>query len=113
MGRLRTLPPRVKPAATRIAPQRPRERGRNESGQWLYGRRWRKARALFLSKHPLCLHCQAEGRVTAACEVDHIRPHRGDERLFWDESNWQGLCKPHHSAKTARSDGGFSNPHAA
>lgn len=25
--------------------------------------------------------------------VDHRRPHRGDERLFWDRSNLQSLCK--------------------
>jgi len=41
--------------------------------------------------------------------VDHIVPHRGDRALFWDTSNWQPLCKPHHDAKTAREDGGFGN----
>jgi 5-methylcytosine-specific restriction endonuclease McrA len=35
-----------------------------------------------------------------AAEVDHIRAHNGDLRLFWDRSNWQGLCKPCHSRKT-------------
>jgi 5-methylcytosine-specific restriction protein A len=29
--------------------------------------------------------------------------------LFWDRSNWQGLCHPCHSAKTATEDGGFGN----
>jgi 5-methylcytosine-specific restriction protein A len=24
--------------------------------------------------------------------VDHIVPHRGDKKLFWDSSNWQALC---------------------
>ena len=32
--------------------------------------------------------------------MDHIRAHNGDLRLFWDRSNWQGLCKPCHSRKT-------------
>ena len=24
-------------------------------------------------------------------EVDHIAPHRGDLRQFWDKRNWQGI----------------------
>jgi 5-methylcytosine-specific restriction protein A len=27
---------------------------------------------------------------------DHIEPHRGDDRLFWDENNLQTLCKGCH-----------------
>jgi len=30
--------------------------------------------------------------------------------MFWDERNWQALCKPCHDAKTAREDGGFGRP---
>jgi 5-methylcytosine-specific restriction protein A len=40
--------------------------------------------------------------VVLATVVDHIVPHRGDQRLFWDEANWAALCKPCHDAKTAR-----------
>ena len=72
-----------------------------------YGHRWRKARASFLRMHPLCVMCQAEGLTVAATVVDHINPHRGDQRLFWDSSNWQPLCKPCHDKKTATEDGGF------
>lgn len=36
--------------------------------------------------------------------VDHIVPHRGDEKLFWDESNWQALCKRCHDSKTMTED---------
>ncbi|WP_232338165.1 MULTISPECIES: HNH endonuclease [Bordetella] len=32
------------------------------------------------------------------------------QRLFWDTSNWQGLCWSCHSIKTAREDGGFGHP---
>ncbi len=50
--------------------------------------------------------------MTAATDVDHIQPHRGDMTLFWDSSNWQPLCHRHHAQKTAREDGGFGNtPH--
>lgn len=65
-----------------------------------YNARWRQARLLFLRKHPLCAQCQREGRITPATVVDHIIPHRGDQQLFWDESNWQPLCKSCHDKKT-------------
>lgn len=67
-----------------------------------YGRKWRLLSKAFLYRHPLCVHCQAEGKNLLAEEVDHIQPHRGDADLFWNQDNWQPLCKSHHSAKTAR-----------
>ena len=51
----------------------------------------------------------ATGRTVPAVDVDHIRPHKGDPTLFWDPQNWQSLCKPCHSAKTVKQDGGFGN----
>ena len=45
-----------------------------------------------------------EGRYRKASVVDHIIPHRGDEALFWDRSNWQALCHRHHSIKTRTHD---------
>lgn len=77
--------------------------------QGMYGREWRKARAIYLSEHPLCVHCKDAGRVKAAVVVDHIQPHRGDYGLFWDRGNWQALCVMHHNVKTATEDGGFGN----
>ena len=59
-------------------------------------------RAAFLAQHPLCAACQAQGRVVRATVVDHVVPHRGDQVLFWDETNWAPACKPCHDAKTAR-----------
>lgn len=72
-----------------------------------YGSRWQKARIGWLHSHPLCAHCEAAGLTVAANEVDHITPHKGDMQLFWDNTNWQSLCKPCHSAKTVKEDGGF------
>ena len=69
-----------------------------------YGSRWRRARKRFLEKHPLCVECQKEGRYVKATVVDHIVPHRGAPLLFWDESNWQPLCKHHHDVKTMTAD---------
>jgi len=42
--------------------------------------------------------CEADGRLTPANVVDHIKPHRGDRDLFWDSDNWQSLCKIHHDS---------------
>lgn len=68
------------------------ERARGTAAERGYDRAWAAARARYLREHPLCVHCLAKGRTTPARVVDHIRPHRGDQQLFWDESNWQSLC---------------------
>ena len=65
-----------------------------------YDAKWRRARKLFLQRHPLCANCLSQGALTPATVVDHIVPHRGDHRLFWDEQNWQPLCKACHDRKT-------------
>jgi 5-methylcytosine-specific restriction enzyme A len=67
-----------------------------------YGKAWQKASKGYLRKHPLCAACWLTGIVREATVVDHVQPHRGDERLFWLSSNWQSLCKPCHDAKTRR-----------
>lgn len=72
-----------------------------------YDRKWQRVSKAFLRSHPLCAECQRNGRYVAATVVDHIVPHRGDQKLFWDESNWQPLCKRCHDQKTGRED---SNP---
>ena len=71
-----------------------------------YGRAWQRESKRFLSmpEHRLCELCLKEGRYVRASVVDHIVPHRGDEKLFWDISNWQGLCKSCHDKKTWRED---------
>ncbi|WP_298494800.1 HNH endonuclease [uncultured Maritimibacter sp.] len=61
-----------------------------------YGNKWRTARAAFLAIHD---RCTWPGCGAPATVVDHVVPHRGDERLFWDQSNWQPLCTHCHSNK--------------
>jgi 5-methylcytosine-specific restriction endonuclease McrA len=72
------------------------DRQRPSAARRGYGPRWRRARAAYLARHPLCVPCAAAGRLAPATVVDHVVPHRGDPVLFWDERNWQGLCKPCH-----------------
>jgi 5-methylcytosine-specific restriction protein A len=69
-----------------------------------YNTRWEKARKTYLMRNPLCVMCQREGRVNPATVVDHIFPHKGDQQLFWDTDNWQGLCKPHHDRDKQREE---------
>lgn len=81
----------------------------SSSSPWRYlynTTRWKKCRLAFLAAHPLCAYCQARGLVTAATIVDHIKPHKGDEKLFFKEANWQALCKTcHDSVKQAEEHG--------
>jgi hypothetical protein len=44
--------------------------------------------------------CEAMGLTSIrATVVDHIKPHHNtDIALFWDETNWQGLCEHHHNS---------------
>jgi 5-methylcytosine-specific restriction enzyme A len=82
---------------------------RKTAAQRGYGYRWQKASQAYLKAHPIAVDWFDEhnGRVFAAEVVDHIKPHKGDMKLFWDPSNWQGLTKADHDRKTALEDGGF------
>ena len=82
---------------------------RGSAGKWshLYTTsRWRKARARFLANYPLCSFCERVGRVEPSTVVDHATPHKGDMALFWDEGNWQALCKRCHDSDKQRIDAG-------
>jgi 5-methylcytosine-specific restriction protein A len=74
-----------------------------------YGARWDAARRAYLAQHPLCEcdECRRTGELKASSVVDHIIAHRGDPRLFWDQSNWCAMSKTCHDRKTSRQDGGF------
>jgi 5-methylcytosine-specific restriction enzyme A len=76
---------------------------RPSSAQRGYGSRWQKASAGWLKTHPLAVDWFGDhaGRIYAAEVVDHITPHKGDMKLFWDSGNWQGLTKRDHDRKTA------------
>ena len=97
-------PPVHRPADAKTAAEVKREldRQRPSAARRGYGPRWRRARAAYLACHPLCVPCKVAGRLEPATVVDHVAAHRGDPVRFWDESNWQSLCKPCHDAKTAR-----------
>ncbi len=78
-------------------------RARQTAHQRGYDYRWQQERKAFLARNPLCTTCEeVHGRITAATEVDHVIPHKGDKALFWDRMNWAPICRDCHQAKTAR-----------
>ena len=64
----------------------------------LRGRGNQRRRELWLTLHPLCVHCKRQGRITAAREVDHVIAlcNGGPD----DETNLQSLCIACHKVKT-------------
>ena len=67
--------------------------------------RWKKFSRTYRARHPVCTICGSR----ASDVVDHIQPHNGNPKLFWDKKNLQALCKRCHDRKTATQDGGFGN----
>ncbi|VVM59464.1 HNH endonuclease [Pseudomonas fluorescens] len=111
MVRLKTLGFRVvEGAGSRLKTINPGSwRSDKTSTQRGYGYKWQKARERYLRDHPLCVYCARQGLTAAASVVDHKAPHRGDQDLFWDASNWQPLCKPcHDSVKQAEEAAGLA-----
>lgn len=77
-------------ARTDVPTQRPSARKRG------YTSTWERESKAFLGAHPLCALCFSVGRHTRATVVHHKKPHRGNQRLFWDRSNWMPACTPCH-----------------
>lgn len=69
-----------------------------------YSSAWQRARKGYLQKHPLCIYCLKENRTTASDTIDHIIPHKGNKKLFWDSSNWQALCALCHNSTKRREE---------
>lgn len=87
-----------------------REQARGSAASRGYGARWRALREAILREEPLCRDCQADGRVTAATDVDHIQAR---EKGGTDErSNLAPRCHACHSRKTVFEDGGFGRMRA-
>jgi 5-methylcytosine-specific restriction protein A len=54
---------------------------------------WETESKAFLASNPICRRCDQPATV-----VDHIQPHKGAQRLFWNRTNWQPLCSHHHNS---------------
>lgn len=110
MARLKTITPRLTDSTgSRVKVVNPSSwRSGMNSSQRGYNYKWQKARERHLLDSPLCVYCARLGRTTAATVVDHVTPHRGDMKLFWDQTNWQSLCKTcHDTVKQAEESAGL------
>ncbi|TGN96115.1 HNH endonuclease [Burkholderia sp. USMB20] len=125
MGRLKTLPSKLKAAPSRVQTI--------TGGSWRgtrttaaargYGADWRRLRAAHLLAHPHCVFCLRDydmaglspADVILTCAErglvepigtigDHIVPHQGNDRLRLDPRNVQTLCKPHHDGEKAQAE---------
>ena len=68
-----------------------------------YGRAWRRVRAVYIAKHPLCEECKKSGRLTPANEVHHVVALA--DGGTHDDANLMSVCKVCHSSITAREGG--------
>ena len=97
--RFRILEPRLK-----VQPHQGPERDRMRMAsapwrKWYKTARWRALRLDTFTRDRFTCQMKGCGRIegrTALLVCDHVRPHRGDERLFWDCGNLQTLCKDCH-----------------
>ena len=77
--------PKSKPRAKKME-------NRERSSELYHTYRWTKASKIYRELHPLCEDCKKKGIIQAAEVVDHIIPYPVCEDFF-DEQNWQSLCK--------------------
>lgn len=105
MSKLKQLKPRLQTINNkRVETVSDSWRSNKSSTRRGYGYKWQQARKRFLNTHPLCVYCKRDDRITVANVVDHIVPHRGDMKLFWDVNNWQSLCESCHSSVKQREE---------
>lgn len=102
--RLTTMPPRIGYAT---GDEQARSRARDATQPWrawYKTARWQKLRARVIARD--LYTCQKTGALLTGLHpapnspvVDHVRPHRGDDRLFWDEDNLMTVSKAYHDSQ--------------
>lgn len=105
MTRIPKLAPRVTPP--RLALQPPKDeagksRYRDQAAPWrawYKTTKWQRLRwQVLVDATFTCAMCKRIDGRSAQLVADHIKPHKGDEALFWDRANLQCLCKPCHDS---------------
>lgn len=88
-----------KPFAELRTPEKRREyqQRQPESNSFYKGMAWRRLRDSVLARHPLCVECERQGRVTVATLVDHIVPYRERPDLGLERTNLRPLCHACHN----------------
>ncbi|MDR6757826.1 5-methylcytosine-specific restriction endonuclease McrA [Mycoplana sp. BE70] len=116
MARLSTLRPRLSTLAPRIGraagdeQARLRERDQTVAWRsWYKTSRWQKLRQkILLRDNYTCqqtgVMCVGKHPADNSPVIDHKIPHRGDERLFWDEDNLQVVSKAYHDSEKQKQE---------
>ncbi|MCJ2380679.1 HNH endonuclease [Parabacteroides sp. AGMB00274] len=65
---------------------------RPRSNDLYHTNRWTRESKAFRHEHPLCQECLKNEIYTPSEVVDHIIPIAVCDD-FWDQSNWQALCR--------------------
>lgn len=114
MGRVSTLKPlvgKMHPLIATMRDTRDTAAGANVAlyRTWYKSARWQKLRQQVLTRD--LYTCQQTGLMLTGGPnepnspvVDHIKPHHGDERLFWDPSNLQSVTKAWHDSDKQRQE---------
>lgn len=97
-------PPTFRPKGARTRRQATTEYDarRGSARERGYTPRWDREAAAYKRDNPLCVGCEAIGKVVACDVVDHVLPHKGDQHLMWDRANWQSACRWHHDVVKQR-----------
>lgn len=121
MGKLKSLQPRLKTLGSRLSPIAPanrqeaevirhRERDQNlEHRKWYKTSRWQKLREQVLVRDAYTCKqtgviCMGKHPADNSPVVDHVKPHHGDERLFWDIENLQTVSKAYHDSEKQKQE---------
>lgn len=106
--RLRNLRPRLAAAKPRLGyvegDAKAQDRHRNALSPWrawYHTERWQRLRLKIFERDAYT--CQRTGEVCAGRHpapnspvANHVRPHKGDPALFWDEGNLETVTKAVH-----------------
>lgn len=110
MGRLKALRPAIRALAPRIGfvegDARAADRSRNvmaPSRAWYKTKRWQDLRLqVFVRDGYKCQRtgvlCVGRYPAPNSPVANHIRPHKGDARLFWDMGNIETVTKAVHDS---------------
>lgn len=113
MAHLTTLRPRLSKIAPRLSTVRQvRDTKYSPDAQvrsWYKSARWQALRLMVLERD--LYTCRQTGVVLIGKSpapnspvIDHVIPHKGDERLFWDPNNLQAVSKTYHDSDKQRSE---------
>jgi len=93
------------PVSAHDGPGRDQWRSRHQPWRaWYKTARWQRLRWSVLTRDLFtCQRCRRIESDTAQLVCDHVEPHRGDEKRFWD-GPFRTLCKPCHDRDKQREE---------